>query len=245
MSLIDCGATSNFISSGVIQKLKLEICDTPIYIVEIGNGDKMKNRGVCKNLKFVVQGVEFEQFFHHGVRGTELVLGLDWLASLGNVEANFKNLCLKWKHEGQKHRIEGDPALCHGEASWKAMVKALNYEGVGFLIQDENEQAGTVAVSQLEAEWAVVINEFEDVFQLPQGLPPRREQDHAINLKTGAEIPHIRPYRYPHYQKNEIEKIVKEMLQTGIVTVLVPSLVQSYWSRRKMEDDIFALITEP
>lgn len=33
----------------------------------------------------------------------------------------------------------------------------------------------------------------------------------------GSEPVHVRPYRYPYIQKNEIEKIVKEMLDSGIV----------------------------
>jgi hypothetical protein len=49
------------------------------------------------------------------------------------------------------------------------------------------------------------------------GLPPVREHDHAIPLKPYANIPNLRPYRYPYYQKNEIEKIVKEMMQAGII----------------------------
>lgn len=36
-------------------------------------------------------------------------------------------------------------------------------------------------------------------------------------LKEGAPIPNLRPYRYPHYQKNEIEKFVGEMLQARII----------------------------
>ncbi|PNY05566.1 retrotransposon-related protein [Trifolium pratense] len=32
--------------------------------------------------------------------GIEMVLGMDWLASLGNIEANFKKLILKWEQEG-------------------------------------------------------------------------------------------------------------------------------------------------
>lgn len=40
-----------------------------------------------------------------------------------------------------------------------------------------------------------LLSEFEDVFQEPVGLPPPREQDHAITLKEGAPIPNIRPYR--------------------------------------------------
>jgi len=31
-----------------------------------------------------------QQFFFMELRGTDLVLGMDWLASLGNVKANFK-----------------------------------------------------------------------------------------------------------------------------------------------------------
>jgi len=36
-------------------------------------------------------------------------------------------------------------------------------------------------------------------------------------LKENSEIPNIRPYIYPHYQKAEFEKIIAEMLQTGII----------------------------
>lgn len=41
--------------------------------------------------------------------------------------------------------------------------------------------------------------------------------DHAITLKEGTGIPNIRPYRYPHYQKMEIEKLVRELLEAGII----------------------------
>ncbi|WVZ11917.1 hypothetical protein V8G54_016447 [Vigna mungo] len=59
--------------------------------------------------------------------------------------------------------------------------------------------------------------EFKDVFQEPRGLPPKRDHDHAILLREGGKIPNTRPYRYPYCQKNEIEKIVSEMLQAGVI----------------------------
>ena len=59
--------------------------------------------------------------------------------------------------------------------------------------------------------------EFEAVFQSPSGLPPNRRHDHSITLTEGASIPNLRPYRYPHYQKIEIEKLVNDMLNSGII----------------------------
>ena len=47
---------------------------------------------------------------------------------------------------------------------------------------------------------------YPDVHKAVSGLPPSREVDHAIDLRPGAIPPNIRPYRYPYYQKNEIEK---------------------------------------
>ena len=62
-----------------------------------------------------------------------------------------------------------------------------------------------------------VLEEFEGVFFDPEGLPQYRKKDHAINLILGTAPVHVRPYRYPYMWKNEIEKLVGEMLGAGIV----------------------------
>jgi len=62
-----------------------------------------------------------------------------------------------------------------------------------------------------------ILSEFAHVFDEPTKLPPTRSHDHRIPLLPNQPPVNTRPYRYPHYQKNEIEKLVKEFLQSGII----------------------------
>lgn len=62
-----------------------------------------------------------------------------------------------------------------------------------------------------------VLQAHSSVFQPLSGLPPKRELDHAIELFPGTTLVNVRPYRYPQFQKDEIEKLVEEMLAAGII----------------------------
>lgn len=60
-----------------------------------------------------------------------------------------------------------------------------------------------------------LVNTYADLHQEPTGLPPIREISHQITIKQGTPPIKVRPYRYAHFQKNEIEKQVNEMLKLG------------------------------
>jgi hypothetical protein len=62
-----------------------------------------------------------------------------------------------------------------------------------------------------------LLAQFSQVFETPTGLPPQRSHDHHIPLLPTAGPITVRPYRYPYYQKTEIEKMVKELLQSGLI----------------------------
>ena len=68
-----------------------------------------------------------------------------------------------------------------------------------------------------------MIKQFEEVFSLQQSLPPVRSNEHKITLKEGSSSISVRPYRYPYFQKSEIEKLVAEMLEAGIIQVSTSS----------------------
>lgn len=48
-------------------------------------------------------------------------------------------------------------------------------------------------------------------------LPPKCTIDHSITLAAGTSAMNVKPYRYGHYQKDEIEKLIEEMLAAGII----------------------------
>ena len=73
-----------------------------------------------------------------------------------------------------------------------------------------NQDLDPMAVWELQS----LINQFFSLFEALIGLPPKRRHDHHIPLKDEAQVVKMRPYRYLVVQKNEIEKMIKEMKNT-------------------------------
>ncbi|GKE42400.1 hypothetical protein Tco_1469684, partial [Tanacetum coccineum] len=53
--------------------------------------------------------------------------------------------------------------------------------------------------------------------EVPKGLPPKRAHDHTIPLIPNTPPISIRPYIHPHNQKDEVELMVKELLDSGVI----------------------------
>lgn len=59
---------------------------------------------------------------------------------------------------------------------------------------------------------------YRALFNPPSTLhPPPRNITHKIHLLPNSTPVNVRPYRYPHFQKCEIEKQVEEMLKSGLI----------------------------
>ncbi|CAH9060116.1 unnamed protein product [Cuscuta epithymum] len=63
-----------------------------------------------------------------------------------------------------------------------------------------------------------LLKKYSSIFEEPVGLPPSRgEFDHKTPLQNGSQPISKRPCRYPSLQKNIIEGLVKDMLNSGII----------------------------
>lgn len=102
--------------------------------------------------------------------------------------------------------------------SFRALSRQFTSTQLGILLKLSAVTAGGEAVPELPLplELVDVLTHYGEVFSSSTGLPPHRAVDHRIVLKE-AIPPSIRPYRYPHIQKGEIERLVSKMLSSGII----------------------------
>ena len=63
-----------------------------------------------------------------------------------------------------------------------------------------------------------ILSEHQAIFNTPHGFPPSHGiHDHSIPLVLEILPPNVHPYHHPFYQKNEIKKIVWELLEAGVI----------------------------
>lgn len=63
----------------------------------------------------------------------------------------------------------------------------------------------SLCAKDLPLEIQTLITMFDALFQTPQTLPSVRDIDHHIHLFPQSAPVNVWPYRYPHYQQQEIE----------------------------------------
>ena len=64
-----------------------------------------------------------------------------------------------------------------------------------------------------------LIQKHHKVFQeLPMELPPNKKTEHLSELDLGAKPVNIRPYKYPHHHKTEIERLTQDLLKCGVIS---------------------------
>lgn len=62
-----------------------------------------------------------------------------------------------------------------------------------------------------------LLQQYKEVFEEPNSLPPTHEVDHRIPIEPGAKPISIRPYRYPYFQKAEMERLMAKIQTTGVI----------------------------
>ncbi|XP_073266436.1 uncharacterized protein [Populus alba] len=159
-----------------------------IALIDSGSTHNFISERLANALRIPV--VPTTSFTVRVANGLDLVLGIQWLEMLGFVVCNWKQLTMEFQWNNQLMLLRG-----------------MGDEGIQLASISEL----TKAIHQHNAIFAIYI------LKEPTGLPPARGVDHCISLKDGTEPINVRQYRYAYYQKEEIEKQVQEMLNSGLI----------------------------
>uniref|UniRef100_A0A2N9HQY9 RNA-directed DNA polymerase n=1 Tax=Fagus sylvatica TaxID=28930 RepID=A0A2N9HQY9_FAGSY len=143
-----------------------------------------------------------------------LRFGIDTSSCFGVKVANGEVIRTKGECKDIQFKIQGLKTPKPELQGSKQFSKGSPTQGLLLQIMQCNLCQGT---ELSEGDVQEVLEEFQTVFEEPQGLPPNRGHEHQIMLKAEAKPTSQRPYRYPFYQKGEIEKIVQELLESGCI----------------------------
>ena len=190
-ALLDSGSSHSFISEAAAQRTGLPITARPRMTATVANGERVACPGVLPRVAFSIHGEIFTtDLFVMPLAGYDVVLGAQWLGTLGPVTWDFQRRTMSFLQQGRPivwPCVQGTsaPANCSTTASASLLDELLH--------------------------------SFAAVFAEPQGLPPPRSRDHGITLHAGAQPVAVRPYRYPATHKDELERQCALMLDQGLI----------------------------
>jgi hypothetical protein len=208
-ALLDFGSTHNFVDIMAAQRVGIILQLTVGLPVAVMNGDRVTSPGCCRGLRI---GVGTESFtidcYGLEVASYEMVLGVQWIESLGPILWDFGRCTMTFIRNG--HCVlwiatDVSPAPPH-------------------LLTTTNDLMDDLLV------------QFKPLSVSPVGLPPTRGHCHKIQLLPSIEPVAVKPYRYTHHQKVELERQCCEMLTQGIIHPSTSVFLASVLLVKKADD---------
>ena len=224
--LIDSGSSHNFIDIALVKQLRAHLDTTHPFSVKIANGGSLTSPGCLAQVSVRIQHyAAVLDFYALPLGGCDIVLGVQWLRTLGPVLWDFDKMVMQFVVGNSSFHITSPQVPDPQSISSLQMDRLLIHDhclgATLFVLQVNQDNVPTSNPSPFlptqEADLQVLLNKFQSIFQPPSGLPPSRSHDHRIPLIERCKPPSARPYKYGPFQKTEIEKCVKELLDSGFI----------------------------
>jgi hypothetical protein len=197
--LIDSGITHNFIHYKLVKALNFFVYPMLEFQVMIADGGIINCSEKCNNINLTMGGYVMNiPMISIPMGGADVVLGIQWLQSLGTVAFNFQELFMKFSLEGKDIELRGITGKPGKVISSNGMTKLLKngHQGVIAQLCSLDVQTSKPSIPQ---DLQGIIHKNSKVFEdIPKVLPPTQNYDHEIHLIPGSVPPNIKPYIYPY-----------------------------------------------
>ena len=220
--LVDTGASHSFMSPQMVKSLGLFSMrvDNPIK-VRFAKGEPQVAGQVVGNVSIECEMWKGEESFTIcEMDDIDVVLGLTFLEGYNGV--------FKGKKQELVVQSDGKEFVLPLTKSSGAFGGRLNFisarklsEKCNMLVMQAGE-AGNGVTKKVELVPKCVedvLKRYQDVMpeDLPNELPPRREVDHKIEVKSGIEPPSKAPYRLSQKELEELKSQLDELLAKGYI----------------------------
>lgn len=220
VALIDTETTHNFIDEGMVTKKGLQTEEFEGFKVMVADGFHISCTKKIANMSMQLGNYEVkDDFYVVNIGDTNVVLGIQWLHSLGEISLNLQTVELKFQSDGKKvvlrGMFNGGPRI----VSFKRMVRLIRHDQIEWAAECMILPASPVETKRdYPPDIQSILTKKNKAFaDLPLGPPPERGSEHVIELKEGAKPVITTPYWYPKKHKDEIEKNMKELLEMGFI----------------------------
>ncbi|XP_042039612.1 uncharacterized protein LOC121785291 [Salvia splendens] len=192
--LIDTGSDRDFLHPQIAEGLHLPLSPIRSFRVIVGNGEALLCTHISKQTKLEIQGTTFLVDLH--------ILPGDQQVILKGILPPPRRVNLQ---------------LLASLVPSQEVLDIFELLLLDTEAAQSEQTAGGDFPDGLPSGIVDVLTQFKPVFSLPAGMPPKRLFDHRVHLLPGMKPINVIPYRYPYFQKNEIERQVKDMLERGII----------------------------
>jgi hypothetical protein len=159
-ALLDSGSTHNFIDTDAATRAGLQLAPRGDLRVAVTNGDRISSLGSYCNISISIGGEVFIiDCYGLALGAYDMVLGVQWLESLGPILWDFSRRTMAFVRHG--HRVLWQTAKTQ---SASPVLMAADVDLMGDLLDN-----------------------FTDLFVEPSGLPPPRDRCHEIRLLPGVK----------------------------------------------------------
>jgi hypothetical protein len=140
--LVDSERTHHFIHRRISKKTNFYICTVNNFQIMIANGGSMKCGGICENVCLQIGQYHMKyHMFAIDMGGCDIVLGAEWIRTLGPILMDFKELTMQFHQEGQQYKFQDITIGSSEIISSHRMEKMLKKGHFGIITQVHSSQA--------------------------------------------------------------------------------------------------------
>ena len=221
--LVDGGSTHSFVKNSVARLYPELVQSIKPFRVRVANGEYVTCDKMIPNMSWTMQGKQFtHDMFVINLEPYDVIIGVDWMAAHSPITFDFKQLNMSFDEKGERILLHGESKetvlkLPGDKAEKEGWSTRIWKHACGLQMKETQVNTVTQLDTDFQQSLGALLKDYKDVFGEPRSLPPSRNCDHQIPLVPNVKPFKIAPYRYPHNQKNEIERQVKDMLSSGII----------------------------